>query len=444
VIKIKTKKLVELWREILIVVVSGLQIPLLKIKIRCPLCGSAMVSTNGTRKRKNGRVEAFICRNPPCKNGTRKTPKQFVVSSSFEFKELVQRTLKNLYEDLMRDGVKCKTIAKKYKISTSQVSALRREIETAINEHEHLDSLAKVPQQDKAIAIDETFLTIEGKTIYLIIATGYQSRKVLGVKVSPTRNEGDLREVFDEAERNCKYPIATVTSDAWGATIAMVQHLGRPITHVIHKHKKPFENAVIKRHEYTATERITTDIGVKTDVTKRRAKRQGYYLQTKTPLVPPPSKTRGRPKGSKRAAKKPRSKSGEKKKRGKKGLFKAFEKGKKFYFEVDPYKRSIKLGKSLPAAVATGLADTLKLFALKSIQNNLSENLTFVLRTVLGFSGPKTIESIERRIRAFLYVRNQPEQLITIRIVRNFRCSFFTNNIDSKELLSLMNGVWMV
>lgn len=438
------EKLVEIWREILIVMMSGRQVPLFKIKICCPLCGSAKVSTNGTRKRKNGRVEAFICKNPKCKNGIKKTPKQFITSTSFEFKELVHQKLKPLYEDLLIEGVKFKTIAKKYHISVSSVSALRKELVKAINNHQTQDSIVGVPQPDKAIAMDETFLTIEGKTIYIIIATGYESRKTLALKVSTSRNEADLREVFNEAERNTTHRITTVTSDAWGATIAMVRNLERAITHIIHKHEKPYDKAVIKRHEYTKTERITTDIGVKVDVVKRQATREGHYLEIRTPLTPPPQKKRGRPKGSKNTLKNTQSPFAEKEKRGKKGLFKVFEKGKKFYFKVDPYRRTIQMNKSLPAAVVTGLSDALNLFALKSIQNNVAENITFILRTILGFSGPKTIESIEQRIRAFLYIRNDPEQLRTIQIDRNVRGSFYKNNIDSNELLIQMNGVWMV
>ena len=443
-IRKKVNKLVELWRELLIVMISGRQIPLLKIKIRCPLCGSARVSTNGSRPRKNGRVEAFICKNPNCKNGKKKTPKQFVASTSFEFKEFVRQKLKPLYEDLLIDGAKFKTIAKKYKISVSSVSALRKELQKAIENHYKQDSLVGVPQPDKAVAIDETFLTIEGKTIYVILATGYQSRKTLGLKVSTTRNESDLREVFDEAERNAKQPFVTVTSDAWGATIAMVRNLGRAITHIVHKHKKPFDKTVIKRHEYTETERITTDIGVKVDVTKRRATREGHYLETRTSLTPLPQHKRGRPKGSKTTVKKTRPTPAEKEKRGKKGLFKVFEKGKKFYFKVDPYKKTIKTKKNLPAAVAAGLSDALNLFALKSIQNNIAENITFVLRMVLGLSGPKTMKSIEQRIRGFLYIRNDPNQVGELRIERNIHGTFYKNNLDSNELLILMNGVWMV
>jgi len=161
-----------------------------------------------------------------------------------------------------------------------------------------------VPQPDKAISIDKTFLEIEGKKVYVIIATGYTSRKVLGLKVSFSRKERDMREVFDEAEANTKHRIITVVSDAWGSTISMVKNLGRNINHVIHKHEKPFDKAVIKRYEYIDTKRKATDIGVKTDITKKRATRQGYYTIKEGPLNSPPSKKPGRPRGSNNKKKK--------------------------------------------------------------------------------------------------------------------------------------------
>lgn len=293
---------------------SGVQAPLVTIKMKCPACGSWMVRTNGTKMSGRKRMELFMCKNPECMKERRergyKKERQFIVTTSYEFKKLIQVKLKALYEDLLKDGAKNKTIAKKYGVSPSQISALRTEIEIAIEKHRKLDSLVDVPQPDKAIAIDETFLKIEGKKVYIIIATGYTSRKVLGIRVSFSRSEKDMREVFDEAKRNAVHWISTVTSDAWSSTISMVKNLGREITHVVHKHENPFDKAVIKRYEYTDTERITTDIGVKTDVTKRRAKRQGFYKETRTLLNPPPSKKRGRPKGSKnkRKAKTPQKK----------------------------------------------------------------------------------------------------------------------------------------
>jgi hypothetical protein len=187
---------------------------------------------------------------------------------------------------------------------------------------------------------------------------------------------------------------------------------------------------------------VTTDIGVKTDVMKTRATRQGHYLVKREPLNAPTPKKVGRPKGSK--TKKKHKSSNKNKKRGRKGLFKVFDKGKKFFFKVDPYRKTIRVSKHLPATVQATLAEVLELFALKSIQNNVSENLNSVLQSLLRLRGPKTVESVEQRIRAFLIVRNIPELLEEIQIDRNVRGKFFKDNINSVEFSNLVNGVWTV
>ena len=84
------------------------------------------------------------------------------------------------------------------------------------------------------------------------------------------------------------------------------------------------------------------------------------------------------------------------------------------------------------------------LFALKSIQNNVSKNLNSVLKSLLRLRGPKTVESVERRIRALLIVRNIPEILDEIQIDRNVRGKFFIDNINSLEFSNLVNGMWIV
>jgi transposase-like protein len=441
----KFKKIVVIWRTLFATMMSGATAPLFTVKIRCPDCGSWMVGLNGSKKSGKRRVEGFICKDPEClkvryKKGLKKA-RQFIITSSWEVQELIRDKLKALYDDLLKDGAKNKTIAKKYGISPSQISALKTEAERAIERVRNLDSLVEVPQPDRAIAIDETFLKIEGKKVYIIIATGYASRKVLGIKVSFSRKEEDMRDVFDEAERNTKEPIVTVISDAWGSTIAMVKNVGREINHVIHKHKKPYNKAVIKRYEYTEAERITTDIGVKTDVTKRRATREGHYMIKKEPLRSLPPKKVGRPKGSKDKTKRKRKHPKTKKKRGRKGLFKVFDNGKKFYCKIDPYRKTVRVSKNLPASVSAALTELLDLFALKSIQNNVSENLNSVLQSLLRLRGPKTVESVERRIRAWAMVRNDTTVLDEIQIERNVQGSFLINNLKLADVSNLEEGV---
>ena len=282
-----------------------------KIQLFCPVCGSPKVGPYGTHSRKDTRVETFQCKNRKCPHlKNHKVGKQFVLTTSYQFRELRFGKLKALYEDLLKNSAKNKTIAKKYGISKSQVSALRTEIESAIDKLNGLNSLVLTLQPDTAIAIDETFLKIEGTSIYIIIATGYTSHKTLGIKVSKSRSEEDIREVFNEADTNTEQDISTISSDALNATQSMAKNLNREITHVIHPHKKPFKKAIIQHYSYVNNERITTTIGVKSNFFKKRSKRQFRYMEARTDLSPKVKKKLGRPRGSKtkKRSKKPRPK----------------------------------------------------------------------------------------------------------------------------------------
>ena len=83
-------------------------------------------------------------------------------------------------------------------------------------------------------------------------------------------------------------------------------------------------------------------------------------------------------------------------------------------------------------------AKTLILFDLMSIQNNLAKNRNSFLRAVLWLTEPKTIESVERRIRATLKLRNHRELLYEIEIERTVRGEFLINNLKLIEYVDLL------
>lgn len=288
----RPKKVYEkLRRPVYVKLPKQCQFLLAWIVVTCPACGSWLVGTNGTRGRKGTRVEGFQCKNPACPHLARaKAGRNFVLTTSGGFRAEVVGKIGHLYEDLFVHGAKSVTVARKYHISPSQVSALRARVEDALETTRGLANLVATLQPDTAVAIDETFLTIHGKTIYLIIATGYETHKTLGLRVSETRKEEDVRAVFDEADRNTSAPITVVTSDAWGATQAMVKHVGRELTHVIHRHKKPYTEAVIRHVTHEGDKRVITDVGVKTDVFKREATREFKYRVKQESLSAPAPK----------------------------------------------------------------------------------------------------------------------------------------------------------
>ncbi len=62
-----------------------------------------------------------------------------------------------------------------------------------------------------------------------------------------------------------------------------------------------------------------------------------------------------------------------------------------------------------------------------------------MIQSLLKLCGPKTESSVEKKIRAFVIIRNEPELLYKIQIERNIRGDFITKDLVSPELTRLMN-----
>ncbi len=422
------KKYGEIWRPICIETENNTIEPLKNIPVLCPDCQSAEVGTFGTHKRQNGRVECFQCKNPECSHFKfHKTARQFTLSTSWCFMTSLNSMLGRMTKEIMQGKVSQSAIAEKYEVSDALIAYIRTKIEKTLDLLYGLDHLVLVPTADTAVAGDETFIRINGVPFYIIMFTGHRTHKVLGISVSKTRSEADIRQVFDEADQNTKAPIRVITTDAWGATQAMAKNLNRPITLVIHKHKKPYDKAVIWEIEYEDNLRKITKIGVKCDFFERRAKREYHYLVDEEDLTPPIPKKRGRPKGVKNGQGKNRRKKKPKKKRGRKGIFAPFDRGKRGYAKIDPFRKTLRLAKDVSPAVAAAFGETKDLFWHMSISNNLAENINSVVEARVHLTGPKSPESLEQRLRAFLLIRNNPEILDFLRVSHRFQPQILFN-----------------
>ena len=294
----------EIECDISFIARSGITHVLKNVRMTCPECGSANVRSFGTRKLLETRVHALVCRNPECNRKGKTTPRQFSPHTSGAIRELVNGKIESMIREIYLEGAKAKTVASSHGVSDTFVSFLRDEVDDVIENGLARDELVEEPTDDVAVGIDETFFNIGKKKIYVIITRGYKSRKVLGTHVSSTRTEADIRASFDEAQRNTNQRIHTITADAWGATRKMARGLMYPVTLIVHKHEKPFDKAVIERIEYDNTDRVITQIGIKTDMFEKRGKREYMVRKIVESTVEPPAKPRGRPKGSKSKPKK--------------------------------------------------------------------------------------------------------------------------------------------
>lgn len=289
----------------------------LNIKLYCPVCQSTHLVKNGFRPRINGSVQQLECMNKECPAFHASYPlhgKQFTISTSGEMQYLIKDEIQRAYDSLYHHSVRSTEVARTTEMSDAWVSFLRKELDAVITRGLKRDEqiqpfcLVSSPTADEAASVDETFFKIKNKTVYVIIIRGYLSRKVLAIFTSFSRKESDIAAAFQEAEKNCQKPIQIMTADAWGATELMIRHLNRPITLIMHRHKRPYDKAVIERIEYKPEQniRMVTQIGVSTDIFRTRATHAAHYLQRSEPLQVPikESRPKGRPKGMK--DKKPR------------------------------------------------------------------------------------------------------------------------------------------
>jgi len=397
----------------------GTVLLVLSLVLCCPDCFSTDISHNGTREREHCRVEAFICNDHACliKRG-KKTGRQFVVLTSGEITKLVDREIAVMVDALYRRGAKAKTIAAQHGVSDAFVSLLRASVDATIARGVKRDKLVSHKTQDYAVSIDETFFKIDGETVYVIIVRGYKSSKVLGINVSTSRAEVDMRRAFDDAQANTSKRIVVITTDAHEATRAMARHLGYPVTLIVHPHKKPYDKAIIERIEYKGDVQIHTLIGVNTNIFKKQKKRQ-YTVKQVTRLVNPPApKPCGRPKGSKNKVKKTLKDKKNPKKRGRPSIFDVFKSGRRGYVKVRPRKRQLVFSNGTIPPVVKSMQDAFELFAGKCIQNNHSETMNNTIRTVVHLGGSRSIKALDGRICTVIRLRNDPALKLYLKSTR--------------------------
>jgi len=222
----------------------------------------------------------------------------------------------------------------------------------------------------------------------------------------------------------------------------MIKRLKRPFTLVIHKHKKPYDKAVIWDILYEGNQRIIHKFGVKTDFFRHRKKREYRYLMVQESSAPKILKKRGRKKGVKNGQGKSKHVPKPKKKRGRKGIFSVFTQGKKHYAYIYPWRKKVRLAKKGSGTVSAALNRVIQLYAKMTIQNNLAENKNSVLEHRVWFSGRKTPESFEKRLRTFVIMQNNPTLWDQVKIDHSFRSDLMEKQIKNSVFGAIVQDVY--
>ncbi|MHA1732251.1 MAG: DDE-type integrase/transposase/recombinase [Promethearchaeota archaeon] len=264
------------------------------IQIACPDCHGTYVTCNGKPKLKSGEVQNLKCET---------CGRQFKFHSSAYFQEKLEALLWDVCVEVVQDGAKQGTIARKWGFSDATMSKIVSVLKTELTKNFQVVPLLDARVNTTLVSMDEAFIRIGGKNYVIIIARNNEG-KTLAFSVSERRAEEDLRAVFDAAEAQMTGPTEILLSDGLNAYQGLARNLKRDIIHAIHFHKPPYGRLVVRDIKYDGNYREELTVATKTDILTRRGKREVRYTTSRRYVGPP--RQRGRKKGRKN--KKPRSK----------------------------------------------------------------------------------------------------------------------------------------
>lgn len=192
----------------------------------CKFCGSEDVVRNGHRKG----TQYWLCKN--CGHGF--VDNKGVPKARYS-NDIVARALYNYYAGMSLNAI-CEGVRQEtgYAVTdTSVYGWLARYTRIALNEANGYQ-----PKVGKKWVMDETVVTLDGKKYWLICGIDYDTRYLLGTKLSTNRNYKDIREVLERATAKTGTIPSEVLTDGWGGyREAIEQAYGADSKHIV---TKPF------------------------------------------------------------------------------------------------------------------------------------------------------------------------------------------------------------
>ncbi|MFC1982392.1 hypothetical protein ACFLV5_01190 [Chloroflexota bacterium] len=153
----------------------------------CKFCGSANVVRNGHRKG----TQYWLCKG--CGRGF--VDNKAIPGSRYPT-DVVGRALYNYYAGMSLNAI-CEGIRQSSEETVTDTSVynwLAKYTRIALDEAEKYQ-----PQVGKKWVMDETVVTLSNKKYWLITALDWETRYLLGMKLSTNRNSKDIKEVLEKA-----------------------------------------------------------------------------------------------------------------------------------------------------------------------------------------------------------------------------------------------------
>lgn len=264
-------------------------------------------------------------------------------------------------------------------------------------------------RRSSVMMADETFLTINGKLHYLIIAIT-EKQEVLGFKISSTRNKDVIWKFLSDCAHRLDEKLQVLITDGMGAYKAFARDWEEDIIHVRHFHKRPFNNVIFEIYHHDHGVQYLTSIKVKNDIfTKGRiftssvnVRRRHLFYKEYRPNIP----ERNWSAQAKELEKWIRRHMYYRNRQKKKKTFRRWYRGG---FSVSLKKGRVKTSQPDLAMVAARLSILLPIFAGKHITTNLIENINLVIQKCIAFGVKRSEQAWNRYIEVCFTIRDQPQ-----------------------------------
>ncbi len=268
--------------------------------IECPNCEElpAWIVKNGHETSIKGNPQKYKCQ---CCDG------QFMAHTCRFWKEQVVTFISNLITSYYCESRTLESFAREYHVSTGQLSRLldgfwitflEEAVELELLEREWIGLPAAECQLIQSIWIDETFIKIQGKWWYLIVAVDKQGR-VIHLQLADNRSEETIWSFWTVLMTKCPV-IELIVSDGLPGYEKACKKMRRRVIHVQHIHEGDRKRVKATLHEYDSEKGIhhADQVGMKNNALLGEESKEIRYME-KSSKDSEVKRPRGRPKGRK-------------------------------------------------------------------------------------------------------------------------------------------------
>lgn len=279
----------------------------------------------------------------------------------------------------------------------------------ALNKMDDYHHYTSKMRNSDTLIIDETFLTIKGKTWYLTIAISGNS-EILGFSITPNRKNKVIKALIHKCASKLEHGMKFLISDGFGGYQKVAREWGEDIIHIKHIHSPPYGWAIIDIHHYDhsawycASLRLRNDIFVETNgfLTEVYIKKENLEYKRDMPKIEF-SDFSLLAQNLETCLKEYRIDGRKKKPKNKKWK-------KSFYqfFRVNLKKGRVTCYDKNLIKVAARLETLLPLFNGKHITSNLIEIENAIIKKFINFGAKRDLEKWNHNVDLYFTIRDQP------------------------------------